>query len=592
MTDFPARSAAVLFGLSYPLDDALDASPLLKAPPRDVEHMETMLRLHNLNDITMITDEPVNPSDQAWQRCSTQAITAQLAGLVGRTVSENLDFALFYFSGHGTSIPIPEGEDSPMDENPSMSYVGSRTRPGANEALVGTNLTLTGPLMDNTIRSMLESANPNTWFVLIFDCCNSHTMADLQFEYYTTSVMMTNKKVRPLNASIVTLSGCLDLQLSDEDDEGYDWFWPVSPTFRKMYDNYNYTTVASTASRLVPSGGMTGALYTMIMGNSESARGAFPLLSSLQQFVAANVDASQTPCMSSSSMLNDQSIFFPLNYVSESRTNAYNFAKGLLHSYTANIGNTVLSTLLTACNRRNLDISSITNVANALSSVGSLPAPVADDRLSWIFAIAFATQAVCNALDTCNDGFWKSSDPNQWTILKMADSNSFLATDMQQAGATSIPAYLTTKQYISSFTTMLGLAANSTKLNAISSLLLTQATQKPQTLLLFSCILKYGMRRGDYVADLVSALQGLYLTPGVNTSTVLKSIAGYLATMYTSTGGASSIAKDVYDVVVAAAGSGITFPATTNGFVLPLVSSAAYIGRTDLPAALKAVTVR
>lgn len=589
MTDFPQRSAAVLVGLTYSIpgaEEGIEGVPSLVAPPRDVEHLETFLRLHNLNDVSVYTDEVQSPTDIAWERGSTRAIKSYLSGLVSRSMMENLEFCLFYFSGHGAEMPLDEDDQYPADENNSIVRPGGApTAQGMDEAIVSTNWLATGPIVDNVIRNIMANANPATRFVLIFDCCNSHTMADLPFEYYSSTKFLTNSKVlhQYRGKSIISLSGCYDKQLSDENTEGYTWFTPVTPTFKKSVLGGN----------MVASGGMTGSLYTLGMSNSLATTKALDFLDTLQNFVSSNVDPSQTPTLSSSFELDKTTTLFPLTYVSDSRTAAYNYAKGLLYSYTSDPNNRIASTILTTCNANNNNVDAIKSIAMGLAGVGSVTNVVSGDKLSWVLVVSLLTMAICNVLQTINDGFWKSTNPTTQTILFTSGTSSFFANDMQQAAIlqpSTVSTYITsTNRYQTAFTTILANAAYATKLSALVGVLNQSQTH---TLALFTAILNFAATpEKDGLPNLVSALQGLYSNAAV-TAAQLRTLVDRLVTLYTSLAG-TSIAKSVADVVINSTTPGNSaVPAGMSANVVSVVLQNAYVGASNLTAALKAASCR
>lgn len=326
MTDFPERSAALLIGLSY--DNIPDSTlPVLAGPPHDLKHLETVLRLLKLKDIDVVTD--VND----WTQGTRANITNKMVNICKRSRDENLDFLLIYFSGHGTRINVPMAEDPtarpPLDEN--LEYAPGQSQPfsnnlttGLDEGIAGTDYAVNGPLLDNTIRTILSQVNASTTLLVIFDCCNSGTMCDLQYEYYTAERRLINNNAKPIKGkNIISLSGCMDQQLSSElglDD--ITWFVPTIP------------------NQTGRTGILTGILSTLIIRDPDIFSSAFATLHQIQDFIKNNqVDPSnlyQSPMLSSSYKMSELTPLLPLKPGQPERSVAFGFTRMLLLDYAEN----------------------------------------------------------------------------------------------------------------------------------------------------------------------------------------------------------------------------------------------------------------
>jgi hypothetical protein len=118
-------------------------------------------------------------------------------------ISEPDDFLVLYFSGHGGQI-----KDKNMDEND-----------GQDEVFLPSNFTESAPISDDLINDLLKTSKCPV--LLIFDCCNSGTLADLKYSF----PIAKQKYVVDLNAhkinilkekKIVSIASCLDGEKSVE----------------------------------------------------------------------------------------------------------------------------------------------------------------------------------------------------------------------------------------------------------------------------------------------------------------------------------------------------------------------------------------
>lgn len=158
-------------------------------------------------DATLMTDNALRPTKSN--------IISQLTAHINRLVSG--DVLLIYYSGHGATVTDTNGDE--------LS--------GKDSVIVPLDVQSQGYIIDDTIRSILIQAVTGAKVFAVFDSCNSGSVCDLKYNYFDTSyklnpadkstndlVSRTNTSVNnnytDTNASIVTISGCKDDQLSYE----------------------------------------------------------------------------------------------------------------------------------------------------------------------------------------------------------------------------------------------------------------------------------------------------------------------------------------------------------------------------------------
>jgi hypothetical protein len=203
--------AALLIALTYtaaPEEFGVDA---LEAPRHDLQRWITFLQGKGITDITVVTDTT------QWQQALGANIRAALDAFVEKTARERLDFAFVYYAGHGAQLTEPGVMQNELPEH----VVTGMVAPGRDEAIVPLDANVddvdAGPITDDEIALALYNAYPACHITVVFDCCNSATLADLQFEYASPTNFRNNPRCRDmLHRNVVAFTGCKDKQLSFE----------------------------------------------------------------------------------------------------------------------------------------------------------------------------------------------------------------------------------------------------------------------------------------------------------------------------------------------------------------------------------------
>lgn len=163
----------------------------------DIENITEMLVKHYgyANDnIIQLRDDINNPVFQPTR----YNILHYLNELINQ--SDKLTEIWIHYSGHGSQIKDKTGEE--LD--------------GMDDIIVPIDYKTNGFIVDNEIYNIIKNSKCKT--MLIFDCCHSGSVCDLQwsFEYNGTSEMTKTLNVNKhiYNPYVICLAGCKDSQTS------------------------------------------------------------------------------------------------------------------------------------------------------------------------------------------------------------------------------------------------------------------------------------------------------------------------------------------------------------------------------------------
>jgi hypothetical protein len=169
-------SLALVYGLNYE-----GTAKALKGCVNDARAVGTFLRESARFDrVRVVTDE-------ARDDVSAISIMKAVDDLVALTNVQDVRHLWLHFSGHGAQIAAHRpGEESDRKD----------------ECFLASD----HPIRDDFFRRALSRANPSAHIVIVFDCCHSGTMCDMDRG--------------PMSSDVVCLSGCEDHETTrDEWDE-------------------------------------------------------------------------------------------------------------------------------------------------------------------------------------------------------------------------------------------------------------------------------------------------------------------------------------------------------------------------------------
>jgi len=141
--------------------------------------------------------------------------------------SETLTEIWIHYSGHGTQI---------------KDVVGDKES-GFDDVIVPCDFQINGFILDDEIFNIIKNTKCKT--LLVFDCCHSGSMCELQwsFEYTDNQLQKTEVSHKIIeNPNVFSISGCKDSQTS-EDSFNYEHRQPVgafSDTFIQCLRNHRH----------------------------------------------------------------------------------------------------------------------------------------------------------------------------------------------------------------------------------------------------------------------------------------------------------------------------------------------------------------
>jgi hypothetical protein len=185
---------AILIGINY-----IGQKGELKGCINDVKAIYNHLITNagfNPQDIKILTEiSDIKPT--------TSNIIMNLYELVMETnkPDANIDSLFIHYSGHGTYV-----RDKGGDEND-----------GNDEAICPVDYGTAGVITDDLLKHVLSNVNPNTKVTAVFDCCHSQSILDLRYRYTVSNINFaenTIDKSKSIEATIIMISGCMDIQTS------------------------------------------------------------------------------------------------------------------------------------------------------------------------------------------------------------------------------------------------------------------------------------------------------------------------------------------------------------------------------------------
>jgi hypothetical protein len=157
-------------------------------------------------------------------------ILKELNNLVNSTKDGEVDKIFVSYSGHGSYA-----SDNNNDE-----------RDGRDELLIPLDYKKNGVIRDDQLNSIFKQFSSNVQIFGIFDCCHSASVLDLRYRYVgSKNNYRENRSSTNLASNIITLSGCLDKQVSADAyniNNSREWSGALTTSFINVARNLNYNT--------------------------------------------------------------------------------------------------------------------------------------------------------------------------------------------------------------------------------------------------------------------------------------------------------------------------------------------------------------
>lgn len=199
------KKTALVIGINYTNTDINS----LQGCVNDSLNVKKLLDSYGY-DVTIMNDH-----QQGSLYPSRANILAQINSHIGSLSAG--DIFILYYSGHGTQVTDLNGDEIS----------------GLDSVIVPIDGNSQGVIIDDTIRTTLNTAVEGSKIFAVFDSCNSGSVCDLRYNYFDTSYRsnpadkisdnlitrtptITNTRYSDSQPNVISLSGCRDNELSSE----------------------------------------------------------------------------------------------------------------------------------------------------------------------------------------------------------------------------------------------------------------------------------------------------------------------------------------------------------------------------------------
>ncbi len=215
---------ALLVGLNYPNNEKME----LKGSYNDVLAVEKYLIEQEGfdNDHVLILTDKFVGSENEQINTNFFSIVRRMKEMV--SLSNKNDILFFYFTGHGTQV-----KDDDEDETDSH-----------DEAFLPSDYE-NHRITDDLINSIISVTDATT--ILLFDCCNSGSIADLKYKYTAKPYkLLTNLENKDQRTNAVCISSCNDNALS------YEKVLPSTAGQVKYFSQFTYNLLKHMSDKRQP----------------------------------------------------------------------------------------------------------------------------------------------------------------------------------------------------------------------------------------------------------------------------------------------------------------------------------------------------
>jgi len=217
-----SNKQALLIGINYE-----GTSAQLNGCINDCENLYDVL----VKDLGFLPENITQLKEVSGYDYPTKAnILRELNDLVNFTKNNGVDRVFISYSGHGSYA-----RDKNNDE-----------RDGRDELLIPLDYRTNGVISDDQLNSIFKKFPSNVQVFGIFDCCHSASVLDLRYRYIGSKKnYRENRSATNLASNIVTLSGCLDQQLSADAyniNNSGEWSGALTTSFINVARSLNYNT--------------------------------------------------------------------------------------------------------------------------------------------------------------------------------------------------------------------------------------------------------------------------------------------------------------------------------------------------------------
>ncbi len=191
------KKRALLVGINYGMDPTCKLNGCVN-DARGMGKYLTSVCGFKPEQVTVVTDENLKTIAQVGR----DGLVELLYDLCLASWKEDLDLAVFHYSGHGS-----QSRDLDADE-----------LDGNDEGIVPVDYRSKGLLLDDLLTKVIGKFNPKTKVVCFFDACHSGTILDLPFAYDMRNPSANGQRFTRLmpggGPKVYCISGCRDDKVS------------------------------------------------------------------------------------------------------------------------------------------------------------------------------------------------------------------------------------------------------------------------------------------------------------------------------------------------------------------------------------------
>lgn len=217
-----SNKQALLIGINYE-----GTSAQLNGCINDCENLYDVL----VKDLGFLPQNITQLKEVSGYDYPTKAnILRELNDLVNFSKNNGVDRIFISYSGHGSYAKDKNGDEKDKKD----------------ELLIPLDYRTNGVISDDQLNNIFKKFSSNVQVFGIFDCCHSASVLDLRYRYIGSKKnYRENRSATNLASNIVTLSGCLDQQVSADAyniNNSGEWSGALTTSFINVARSLNYNT--------------------------------------------------------------------------------------------------------------------------------------------------------------------------------------------------------------------------------------------------------------------------------------------------------------------------------------------------------------
>jgi hypothetical protein len=171
---------------------------------------------YNKSNIVQLRDDGKAPT--------AMNIVSEMYNLVHKSNSDECTDIFVHYSGHGSHIRDGSGDETD----------------GYDEVLVPVDCDKAGCISDDMVSDIFSKVPLSCKCFMLFDCCHSGTIADLQYVYRDDKQVQEENVNSQIKANVVMISGCKDDQTSADAWINSNWSGAMTASFTYVMRKSNF----------------------------------------------------------------------------------------------------------------------------------------------------------------------------------------------------------------------------------------------------------------------------------------------------------------------------------------------------------------